>query len=245
MTPTRSQVRTWVHSAASLAVAGLLGASAAARTSAGEVRPLFQDVSEPIETRVVDLISRMTLAEKVAQMRNTAPAIERLGVPPFEDYSMRGRTYRFFTGSPLYPFGHGLSYTRFAYKNLTITPVRPAAGQDVRVSVDVMNAGDRAGDEVVQLYLTDKKSSVPVAIRSLQGFERVRLAAGQTRRIGFTLTPLQMAVINDAGRRIIEPGEFRVAVGGKQPGLTGTAGATTTAVVEGAFVVTGKRTIAQ
>jgi beta-glucosidase len=111
------------------------------------------------------------------------------------------------------------------------------------VSVDVANVGTRLGDEVVELYLSDVRASVPVALRSLQGFERVHLAPGERRRVSFTLTPRQMAVIDDAGRRLVEPGEFKVAVGGKQPGLTGTADATTTGVVEGRFTVTGKAVV--
>jgi beta-glucosidase len=161
-------------------------------------------------------------------------------LPPFGDYSMRERTYRFFSGAPLYPFGHGLSYTRFAYKDLRISPAKARAGDSVRVSAEVANVGARSGAEVVQLYVTDVKASVPVAIRSLQGFERVHLKPGETRRVTFTLTPRQMALIDDAGRRIVEPGEFRVAVGGKQPGFSGSADTSTTGVVEGRFLVTGK-----
>jgi beta-glucosidase len=166
-------------------------------------------------------------------------------LPPFDDYSMRQRTYRFFTGAALYPFGHGLSYTRFAYENLRISPATVEAGQSVRVSVDVSNVGARAGDEVVQLYLSDAQASVPVAIRSLQGFERVHLAAGETRRVTFTLTPRNMALIDDEGRRAVEPGEFKVAVGGRQPGSSGGADASTSGVVEGRFVVTGTSVVAR
>ncbi len=160
-------------------------------------------------------------------------------LPPFEDYSMRGRTYRYFTGTPLYPFGHGLSYTRFDYKNLSLSPRSVKAGQTVRVSVDVTNTGARAGDEVVELYLSDQQASVPVAIRALKGFERVHLAAGETRRVSFTLPAREMAIVDDSGRRLVEPGEFRVAVGGKQPGFTGNADAGTTTVLEASFGVNG------
>ena len=108
------------------------------------------------------------------------------------------------------------------------------------VQVDVENTGERAGDEVVQLYLTDVASSVPVPIRSLQGTSRVSLRPGEKRRVSFTLTPSQLAVVNDRGARVVEPGEFLVSVGGKQPGFTGTADAPTTGIVTGRFAVVGK-----
>jgi beta-glucosidase len=95
-------------------------------------------------------------------------------LPPFSDYRMAGRTYRYFAGEPLYPFGYGLSYTRFAYRGLVVPDTVPN-GQPVQVSVEVQNVGTRAGDEVVQLYVTDVEASVPVALRSLQGATRVSL----------------------------------------------------------------------
>jgi beta-glucosidase len=163
-------------------------------------------------------------------------------LPPFEDYRMEGRTYRYFKGEPLYPFGHGLSYTRFSYSNLRLSASRVKAGQSIRVNVDVQNAGDRAGDEVVQLYVTDLKASVRVPIRSLSGVRRIFLKAGEKQTVSFTLTPEQMAIIDDRGRRLIEPGEFSVSVGGKQPGQTGRADAGTTGLVSGRFVVSGNVT---
>jgi beta-glucosidase len=138
-------------------------------------------------------------------------------LPPFEDYRMEGHTYRYFRGEPLYPFGHGLSYTVFRYSNLqlsakTITPEDP-----LTISVDVENAGERAGDEVVQLYVSDVVASVPVPIRQLQGFRRIHLAPGEKETVSFALTPRQFSLIDDAGRRVVEPGEFQIAVGGRQP----------------------------
>src|SRR6185295_12784621 len=90
-------------------------------------------------------------------------------LPPFTDYSMAGRTYRYFKGEPLYPFGYGLSYTEFVYSNLRSTK----SADNVKVTVDVKNTGERDGDEVVQLYLTDVAASVPVPIRTLVGFDRI------------------------------------------------------------------------
>ncbi len=163
-------------------------------------------------------------------------------LPPFTDYSMQGRTYRYFKGDPLYPFGFGLSFTTFKYDNLKFKPNSVKAGEPVTVSVEVQNVGDRAGEEVVQLYLSDLEASVPVAIRALAGFDRVSLNPREKRNISFTLTPRQMSVIDDAGKRVIEPGEFLVSVGGKQPGFTGRADAPTTGAIGRRLIVTGKVT---
>ena len=164
-------------------------------------------------------------------------------LPPFEAYGMQGRTYRYFKGTPLYPFGHGLSYTRFVYGDLKTSARTIRAGASVRVSVDVRNAGERAGDEVVQLYVTDVVASVPVPIRSLQGISRVSLRPGERRRVSFTLAPSQMSVIDDQGRRVVEPGEFLISVGGKQPGFVGTADSRSTDTITRRLVVTGKPTV--
>jgi beta-glucosidase len=143
-------------------------------------------------------------------------------LPPFTDYSMQGRTYRYFKGDPLYPFGYGLSYTRFDYSNLRFQSKTVKAGEPVKVSVDVMNAGDREGDEVVQLYLTDTAASAPVPIRTLVGFDRISLRPREKRTVTFTITPRQMSLIDDGGKRVIEPGEFTINIGGSQVGLKGT-----------------------
>jgi beta-glucosidase len=157
-------------------------------------------------------------------------------LPPFSDYRMDGHTYRYFRGRALFPFGHGLSYTTFAYRDLRL-PATVRAADTVRVSVEVENTGARAGEEVVQLYVTDVEASVPVPVRSLQGFTRVSLSPGERRRVSFTLTPRQFSLIDAAGRRVVEPGVFEVAVGGKQPGFSGVADAATTGVVVGRFSV--------
>jgi beta-glucosidase len=139
-------------------------------------------------------------------------------LPPFVDYRMDGRTYRFMREKPLYPFGFGLSYTTFAYSALKLGARRIAAGESLKVGVTVRNTGRCAGDEVVQLYVTDLKASVPVALRHLEGFSRVHLRPGRKKTVEFTLKPEQMAVFDDAGCRKVEPGDFEVSVGGGQPG---------------------------
>ena len=152
-------------------------------------------------------------------------------LPPFTDYSMEGRTYRYFKGEPLYPFGFGLSYTNFAYSDLRFDKT-VRAGRPLTLTVDVKNVGDMAGDEVVQLYLTDVAATVPMPLRSLVGFDRISLRAGEKRSVTFTITPRQMSLIDDSGKRIIEPGEFLVSAGGGQPGRQ-------TPVVTGKFSVSG------
>src|SRR5947209_728589 len=163
-------------------------------------------------------------------------------LPPFDDYRMQGRTYRYFKGDPLYPFGFGLSYTRFEYGGLKVSARSVKAGEGVQVSAYVRNVGAREGEEVVELYVAHVATSVPVPIRSLGGVSRISLKPGERRSVSFTLTPEQLSVIDDAGRRVAEPGEFSITVGGKQPGFKGHADAATTGVVSGKFVVTGKAT---
>ena len=160
-------------------------------------------------------------------------------LPPFDDYKMEGHTYRYFRGDSLYPFGYGLSFTKFAYSNLKLVK-KVEAGAPVRLSAVVQNTGTVAGDEVVQLYVTDAAASVPVAIRSLAGIDRINLKPGEKRTVSFTVTPRQMSVIDNNGKRIIEPGDFEISVGGKQPGFTGSADAQTSGSVSGKFTVTGK-----
>jgi beta-glucosidase len=159
-------------------------------------------------------------------------------LPAFDDYSMRNRTYRFFEGTPLYPFGHGLSYSRFAYARLTV-PRKAALGAAVGVAVEVRNTGDRAADEVVQLYVTDLEASGEVPRHALKGFRRVSLRPGERQTVRFTLDERAFSLIGADGRRIVEPGRFRIAVGGKQPGLRGTADAATTMVLTAELELTG------
>ncbi len=161
-------------------------------------------------------------------------------LPPFDDYRMEGRTYRYFRGPVLFPFGYGLSYTKFEYRDLRL-PSQVTADQPVHVSVKVKNAGERAGDEVVQLYLTDVRASVPVPIRALRGYQRIHLEPGEERTVEFQLSPKELAIVLEDGRRVVEPGVFEVSVGGKQPGFRGLADASTTGVVTGRFRVVGHR----
>jgi beta-glucosidase len=140
-------------------------------------------------------------------------------LPPFEDYAMRGRTYRYLESEPLFPFGFGLSFARFEYRNLTLSPIQAVAAEDLEISVvvEVGNTGDMASDEVVQLYVQDVEASVARPHHELRGFQRAHLAAGASARVEFTLSAKSLSLIDEQGERVLEPGRFRIFVGGSQP----------------------------
>jgi beta-glucosidase len=137
-------------------------------------------------------------------------------LPPFENYAMKGRTYRYFEGAPLYPFGYGLSYTTFTYSELTVPVSSVTAGNSVIAEVTVTNSGSRAGDEVAQLYLSFPK--VPGApLRALRAFQRVHLNAGASQRLRFELQPRDLSMVTEDGVPIVADGEYTVSIGGGQP----------------------------
>jgi beta-glucosidase len=138
-------------------------------------------------------------------------------VPDFKSYAMKGRTYRYAEKTPLYPFGYGLSYTRFAYRDPAVSSARVRAGDTVTVSATVENVGRVTSDEVVQLYVKDLEASCAVPVHNLRGFARVRLGPGEAQTITFDLTARDLMMVNDAGKRVLEPGRFRATIGGSQP----------------------------
>jgi beta-glucosidase len=144
-------------------------------------------------------------------------------LPPFDDYAMTGRTYRYVTAEPRYPFGFGLSYTHFAYSDITLTRSAMQAGEAVTGHYSLTNAGAVEGEEVAQIYLTDVQASVPVPFHKLVCFERVNLMPGESRVMTFTITPEMMQIIGDDGEAMLEPGEFRVTIGGCSPSTRGGA----------------------
>jgi beta-glucosidase len=144
-------------------------------------------------------------------------------LPPFGDYAMAGRTYRYAEAEPLYPFGFGLSYTTFSYESLTLSQAQLPSGAGLRAQVTLVNSGATHGEEVVQLYLSDTQASVPVPRATLVGFRRVGLAPGERAELSFEITADQMALYDDDGRARIEPGEFRLTAGGCSPGARGLA----------------------
>jgi beta-glucosidase len=136
-------------------------------------------------------------------------------LPHFEDYSMKGRTYRYFEGEPLWPFGYGLSYTSFGYTNLTL-PTALNAGDSLHATVTVANTGKVAGDEVVELYL--QFPDVAGAPRwALRGFQRVRLEPGASQQVEFLLNPRDLSMVTDSGDIIVAQGKYTVSIGGGQP----------------------------
>jgi beta-glucosidase len=137
-------------------------------------------------------------------------------LPPFEDYSMSGRTYRYFAGEPLWPFGFGLSFTSFEYRDLRLATDQLEAGAGLDVQVTLRNTGQVAGDEVAQLYL--KFPNVPGApLRALRGFQRVHLAPNESRRLQFHLESRDLSMVTEAGDIIVAQGPYTVSVGGGQP----------------------------
>jgi beta-glucosidase len=138
-------------------------------------------------------------------------------VPDFASYAMKGRTYRYLEKEPLYPFGYGLSYTRFDYTDLALSKRSVKAGDSVQVSATVTNAGSRTGDEVVELYVKDLEASCAVPHHDLRGFERITLAPGESRKVTFELDARALSLIDERGRRVLEPGRFRITLGGSQP----------------------------
>ncbi len=138
-------------------------------------------------------------------------------LPSFDDYAMNNRTYRYFTGEPLYGFGHGLSYTRFEYSGMKLSNASLNAGDPVDVEVDVKNTGKRDGDEVAELYITfPKLPGVP--LRALRGFARVHVKAGEQQHVKLTLSARDLSHVNEAGDRLVSTGDYLITVGGGQPG---------------------------
>ncbi len=140
-------------------------------------------------------------------------------LPNFEDYSMKGRTYRYFEGKPLYPFGYGLSYTTFSFSELTVPNEAVNAGDPVSIDVTVKNTGQLAGDEVAELYLSfPKQPGAP--LRALRAFQRVHLDPGGTQQVKFELKPRDLSMVSELGEPMIVEGDYTVSVGGGQPGTS-------------------------
>jgi beta-glucosidase len=158
-------------------------------------------------------------------------------LPAFEDYAMKGRTYRYFEGTPLYPFGYGLSYTTFSYSGLSGPAEAVAAGNPAGFDVTVTNTGSKAGDEVAQLYLEfPKVAGAP--LKALRGFQRVHLEAGASQKVHFELKPRDLSMVTEAGEPMVAEGQYNVSVGGGQPG-------TGAKVVNATFSVKGKMVLPQ
>jgi len=148
-------------------------------------------------------------------------SVEQL--PPFTDYSMAGRTYRYLTKEPLYPFGYGLSYTDFSYSNLRLDSSAVSETGLLEVEVEVKNSGAFAGDEVVQLYIKHLESEYAVPNWQLQGVKRVQLAPEEKTTVCFSLMGKNLSVVTENGERIVPAGPIEIFVGGQQPDKRSTA----------------------
>jgi beta-glucosidase len=144
---------------------------------------------------------------------------------------MQHRTYRYFTGQPLYTFGYGLSYTTFAYSDLKL-PTSIQAGSPITISAELKNTGSRAGDEVAELYLTQPRG-FETPQRILAGFQRIHLNAGQSTHISITINPRSLSQVDEQGNHIILPGDYTISLGGSQPGITPS--------LTGDFTITGQQ----
>lgn len=165
-------------------------------------------------------------------------SIEQL--PSATSYAMKERTYRYFTGEALYPFGYGLSYTTFKYSGLAIARSRIQTNGSVEVTAKVTNTGRRAGDEVVQLYVSKDDRPDYAPLRQLRGVRRLSLKPGQTRTVTFKLTPKDFALVNERGDLAVSPGSYTIWVGGRQPEAKSIAQPTTTGILSGKITLSGK-----
>ena len=181
------------------------------------------------------------VAETISGKNNPAgrlPVTFYTGVgqlPPFEDYSMNGRTYRYFDGKPLFPFGYGLSYTTFSYRGLQLPRHTIDAGAPLTVIATVTNTGRREGDEVAQLYLSfPKRSPGRRCTHLLRGFRRIHLLPGESRNVRFELRSRDLSMVTEQGRIVVAAGTYTVSIGGGQPD-TGAAS------IAGTFQVRGTK----
>ena len=143
-------------------------------------------------------------------------------LPDFKDYSMEGRTYRYFKGTPLYPFGYGLSYSKVEYLDASIDKNEGQIGDTFTVKVNVKNVGDYAIHETVQLYVKDLEASTRVANFTLRGIKKAHLLPNETKNVSFELNARDFAIIDENGRCIVEPGAFKIYLGGQQPDVRST-----------------------
>jgi beta-glucosidase len=152
---------------------------------------------------------------------------------------MQGQTYRYFKGTPLYPFGFGLNYTTFEYSGLEI-PSEANTGDSIPVLVQVKNCGSIAGEEVVQLYLENLTAQNISPIRSLKGFERISLNSGEMKVVRFMIEPRHFSIINDDSERVLVPGIFQITVGGNQPDQSNRSSGKAGNVVSSKLILNGK-----
>ncbi len=139
-------------------------------------------------------------------------------LPPYEDYSMKGRTYRYMTAEPMYPFGFGLSYTKFEYSNLRMANADIKRNESIGAQLTVTNTGKVAGDEIVECYISYEGTGIAAPLYSLKFFKRISLAAGESATVHFTITPDMLQLVNDEGKTVLLPGKYKISIGGSLPG---------------------------
>lgn len=137
-------------------------------------------------------------------------------IPVFSNYEMKGKTYRYFKGEPLYEFGYGLSYTTFNYSNLEV-PKTHQAGNDLTIQVDVENTGEVKGEEVIQVYIQNPNADELNPHKTLAAFDRVSIESGEKKTLTFKIDKEQLSMVNKQGEKVVEPGELEISVGGAQP----------------------------
>ena len=139
-------------------------------------------------------------------------------LPDFDNYDMKGRTYRYFDGKPLYPFGYGLSYSTFKYENLSVQP-SVAKSKGYSVTATITNTSKLDGEEVVQLYVSGKVKNLESPIRALKDFQRIALRAGESKTIHLSLSADDLSIIDDDGKAVLMQGEVEISIGGGQPNV--------------------------
>ncbi|MDW5287210.1 glycoside hydrolase family 3 protein [Formosa sp. PL04] len=157
-------------------------------------------------------------------------------LPDFKEYNMENRTYKYFNGEPLFPFGHGLSYSTFEYSNLNI-PEQVKLKDAIEISVEIKNTSKIAGDDVVQIYLTHLDKQDQNAIRTLVSFERVHLAAGESKTLKYSINAEQYSWMNSEGKKIVQPENVLLSVGGKQPDFKNTIQESSTQVLTRTIII--------
>jgi beta-glucosidase len=156
------------------------------------------------------------------------------------DYTMKNRTYRYSKIEPLYPFGYGLSYTRFQYSDLNLSRDEISVGNSLEISVNLKNLGNMIGDEVIELYIKNVDAPIRVPQYELRRFKRLTLSPHEQKKITFNIEPRDLALIDMQGNCILEPSKFKIYIGGQQPdnrseSLSGSQ------VLEKSFLVNGSK----
>jgi beta-glucosidase len=138
-------------------------------------------------------------------------------LPAYEDYSMSGRTYRYMTKEPMYPFGFGLSYAKFDYSDLALSKERISKKESTTLTCKVTNTSDESADEIIQLYITANSKELDSPLFSLKGVQRISLNPGSSQEISFVVSPQMLNQINEKGEKELKKGDYTISIGGSLP----------------------------